>query len=162
MRVTALEGKLRCKTRLTNRDPPRDPPGIPTNPGSGKTPSSGPPAYAVIGLLVALLLLGTGTFLWLDGRAGEPVVGGPFTLTDGSGRTVTDGDFRGKYLLVYFGYTYCPDVCPTTLNAEADALDRLGKKADLLRPVFITVDPRRDTPAVIKQYQRRSRRVCWG
>ena len=55
-------------------------------------------------------------------------------------------------MLVYFGYTYCPDVCPTTLNAVADALDRLGKKADDLQPLFITVDPRRDTPAVMKQY----------
>jgi protein SCO1/2 len=113
---------------------------------------TGPPAYAVIGLLVALLLLGTSAFLWLSDEAGGPAVGGPFTLVDGNGHTVTDRDFRGKYLLVYFGYTYCPDVCPTTLTAVADALDRLGKKADQVDPVFITVDPRRDTPAVIKQY----------
>jgi protein SCO1 len=113
---------------------------------------SGPPAYAIIGLLVALLLLGTGAFLWLSGQAGGPAVGGKFSLTDGSGRAVTDRDFRGKYLLVYFGYTYCPDVCPTTLNAVGDALDKLGKKADQLQPLFITVDPRRDTPAVIRQY----------
>jgi protein SCO1/2 len=119
---------------------------------AAKQPRPGPPAYAVIGLLVALLLLGTGAFLWLSGEAGGPVVGGPFALVDGNGHTVTDGDFRGKYLLVYFGYTYCPDVCPTTLNAVADALDRLGRKADRLQPLFITVDPRRDTPAVIKQY----------
>jgi len=112
----------------------------------------GPPAYAIIGLMVALLLLGTGAFLWLNGEAGAPTVGGPFALVDGNGHSVTDRDFRGKYLLVYFGYTYCPDVCPTTLNAVADALDRLGKKADLVQPVFITVDPRRDTPAVVKQY----------
>jgi protein SCO1/2 len=123
---------------------------------SGKSvespPRGGPPAYAIIGLLVALLLLGTGGFLWLNGEAGGPVVGGPFTLTNGDGQTVTDRDFRGKYMLVYFGYTYCPDVCPTTLNALADALDRLGAKADRLQPLFVTVDPRRDTPAVIKQY----------
>ncbi|HLB98036.1 MAG TPA: SCO family protein [Acetobacteraceae bacterium] len=115
-------------------------------------PASGPPAYAVIGLLVSLLLLGTGAFLWLNGNAGGPVVGGPFTLVSGDGHTVTDRDFRGKYLLVYFGYTYCPDVCPTTLNAVADALDKLGSSADRLQPLFITVDPRRDTPQVIKQY----------
>ncbi len=120
--------------------------------GPAPKPGSGPPAYAIVGLLVALLLLGTGAFLWLNGQAAGPVVGGKFSLSDGRGRTVTDRDFRGKYLLVYFGYTYCPDVCPTTLNAEADALDRLGKKADLLQPLFITVDPRRDTPAVIQQY----------
>jgi protein SCO1/2 len=117
-----------------------------------KKPAGGPPVYAVIGLLVALLLLGTGTFLWLNGDTGGPAVGGPFTLEDSSGHTVTDRDFRGKYMLVYFGYTYCPDVCPTTLNAVADALDRLGKKVDDLRPLFITVDPHRDTPAVMKQY----------
>lgn len=117
-----------------------------------KTPAGGPPVYAMIGLLVALLLLGTGTFLWLNGDTGGPSVGGPFTLEDSSGHPVTDRDFRGKYMLVYFGYTYCPDVCPTTLNAVADALDRLGNKADGLQPLFITVDPRRDTPAVMKQY----------
>ena len=55
-------------------------------------------------------------------------------------------------MLVYFGYTFCPDVCPTTLNEVADALDRLGGKADRLQPIFITVDPKRDTPAVVKQY----------
>jgi len=119
---------------------------------AAKQPRPGPPAYAVIGLLVALLLLGTGAFLWLSDEAGGPVVGGPFSLVDGDGHTVTDADFRGKYLLVYFGYTYCPDVCPTTLNAIAGALDKLGKKADRLQPLFITVDPRRDTTAVIRQY----------
>jgi protein SCO1/2 len=113
---------------------------------------SGPPVYAIIGLLIALLLLGTGGFLWLNGEAGGPVVGGPFTLENADGQTVTDRDFRGKYMLVYFGYTYCPDVCPTTLNAVADALDKLGNKADRLQPLFVTVDPRRDTPAVMKQY----------
>jgi protein SCO1/2 len=122
------------------------------DPRATDKPRSGPPAYAVIGLLVALLLLGTGAFLWLNGEAGGPAVGGPFTLVSGDGHTVTDRDFRGKYLLVYFGYTYCPDVCPTTLNAVAGALDKLGSTADRLQPLFITVDPRRDTPEVIKQY----------
>ncbi len=120
--------------------------------GAGKRLGAGPPAYAIIGLLVALLLLGTGAFLWLNGEAGGPVVGGPFSLVDGDGHTVTNQDFRGKYMLVYFGYTYCPDVCPTTLNAVAEALDKLGKQADRLQPLFITIDPRRDTPAVMKQY----------
>jgi protein SCO1 len=113
---------------------------------------AGPPAYAVIGILIVVLLLGTGAFLWLNGEAGGPTVGGPFTLENSNGQTVTDQTFRGKYMLVYFGYTYCPDVCPTTLNAVADALDRLGKKADELEPIFITVDPKRDTPGVMKQY----------
>jgi protein SCO1 len=119
---------------------------------AAKASGVGPPAYAIIGLMVALLLLGTGTFLWLNGEAAGPVVGGPFTLVDGSGHTVTNREFLGKYMLVYFGYTYCPDVCPTTLNAVATALDKLGKQADRIQPLFITVDPHRDTPAVIKQY----------
>jgi protein SCO1 len=113
-----------------------------------------PPAviYGIIGLVVALLILGTGAFIWLSQGGTASFVGGPFTLADGTGRPVTDRDFRGKYMLVYFGYTFCPDVCPTTLNEVADALDHLGGKADRLQPVFITVDPKRDTPAVVKQY----------
>ena len=106
---------------------------------------------AVAGLVVAVLLLGGGAFMWLSGNAG-PTVGGPFTLENGSGQTVTDKTFRGKYMLVYFGYTFCPDVCPTTLNHVADALDKLGPEANRLTPVFITVDPKRDTPAVMQQY----------
>jgi len=107
--------------------------------------------YAIIGILVAVLLLGAGVFVCLSG--GPPsLLGGQFTLEDGTGKQVSDRDFRGKYMLVYFGYTFCPDVCPTTLNEVADAMDRLGAKADRLQPIFITVDPKRDTPAVVKEY----------
>lgn len=110
-------------------------------------------AYALIGVLLAALLIGTGTFLWLGGNSGRiPTVGGPFTLEDGDGHAVSDATFRGHYMLVYFGYTFCPDVCPTTLNAVADAMDKLGPKADRIRTLFITVDPNRDTPTVVKQY----------
>ena len=126
-----------------------------TERNTGRPANPRPPAtfiYAVVGLLVAVLLLGAGGFLWLTGSTGGPAIGGPFTLESSSGKTVTDRDFRGKYMLVYFGYTYCPDVCPTTLNAVAAALDKLGPKAKDLRPIFITVDPQRDTPAVMKQY----------
>jgi protein SCO1/2 len=111
--------------------------------------------FATMGVLLAVLLLGAGGFMWLAGGAngGNGIaIGGPFTLEDGSGKPVTDRDFRGKYMLVYFGYTFCPDVCPTTLSAVADAMDRLGPDAAKLRPLFITVDPRRDTPAVVKKY----------
>jgi protein SCO1/2 len=111
--------------------------------------------YAVMGVTLAVLLIGAGAFLWLTGGSRNNAgfgVGGPFTLQDGSGKTVTDRDFRGKYMLVYFGYTHCPDVCPTTLNAVADALDKLGPKAQRIVPLFITVDPKRDTAAVVKQY----------
>jgi protein SCO1/2 len=110
--------------------------------------------YATMGLLLAVLLVGAGGFLWLSSNGGNsPIsIGGPFTLQDGSGKPVTDRDFRGKYMLVYFGYTFCPDVCPTTLNAVADAMDKLGPASSRIQPVFITVDPKRDTPQVVKQY----------
>jgi len=109
--------------------------------------------YAMVGVLVAILLLGTGGFMLLTGtQPAALTVGGPFTLTDGDGKTVTDQTWRGKYMLVYFGYTFCPDVCPTTLAAVSDALDKLGPKADRLQPLFVTVDPKRDTPEVVKQY----------
>lgn len=108
--------------------------------------------YAMAGLLAAVLLLGVGGFLWLSGSTGGLAVGGPFTLVNGNGQTVTARDFRGKYMLVYFGYTYCPDVCPTTLNDIAGALTKLGPKAKDLAPIFITVDPQRDTPPVMKRY----------
>jgi protein SCO1/2 len=110
--------------------------------------------YATMGLLLAVLLVGAGGFLWLSRSGGNGAlgIGGPFTLQDGSGKTVTDKDFRGKYMLVYFGYTFCPDVCPTTLNAVADAMDKMGPAASRIQPLFITVDPKRDTPPVVKQY----------
>jgi len=79
-------------------------------------------------------------------------LGGPFTLTDQSGKTVTDFDYRGKYLLVYFGYTYCPDLCPTGLEAIAHTLDQLGRDAKKIQTIFITIDPARDTPKKLKEY----------
>lgn len=79
-------------------------------------------------------------------------LGGPFTLVGADGKAVTDQDFRGKWMLIYFGYTFCPDVCPTTLNSIAQALVQLRSHADALVPIFITVDPARDTPKVIGDY----------
>jgi protein SCO1/2 len=82
-----------------------------------------------------------------------PAIGGPFTLTDGGGHRVSDRDFRGKWLLVYFGYTHCPDACPTTLSDLAAGLDKLPAEArQHIRVLFITVDPGRDTPPVIGSY----------
>jgi protein SCO1 len=107
--------------------------------------------YAVAGVLLALLMFGTAGFLWFGSRA-RASIGGPFTLENGAGQQVTDQSFRGKYMLVYFGYTYCPDVCPTTLQSLANALDTLGAKAKDVVPIFITVDPARDTPAVMQRY----------
>ncbi len=110
--------------------------------------------YIVMAVLVTVLLIGAGGFLWLSSSGGNNAmqIGGPFTLEDGAGKPVSDKDFRGKYMLVYFGYTFCPDVCPTTLNAVAEAMDKLGSAASRIQPLFITVDPKRDTPAVVKQY----------
>lgn len=79
-------------------------------------------------------------------------IGGPFTLTDQTGKRVTDKDFRGRYLLIYFGYTFCPDVCPTELQMIARGMEILGDKGKNVVPVFITVDPDRDTVAVMKDY----------
>jgi protein SCO1 len=81
-----------------------------------------------------------------------PQIGGHFALSTVDGDRVTDETFRGKWLLVYFGYTFCPDVCPTTLSAMAQALQKLGPLADKVQPVFITVDPERDTPKIVGEY----------
>ena len=83
-------------------------------------------------------------------------MGGPFTLTDQNGRRVSDRDFAGKYRLVYFGYTFCPDVCPVDLQVIGAGLRRFEAsdpaRAARVQPIFITVDPARDTPAVLRQY----------
>jgi cytochrome oxidase Cu insertion factor (SCO1/SenC/PrrC family) len=76
---------------------------------------------------------------------GRGAVGGPFTLTDQNGRPRSDTEFRGKLMIVYFGYTYCPDICPTDLMAISQALDALGSEAEGVQPIFITIDPERDT-----------------
>ena len=83
---------------------------------------------------------------------GTPTIGGPFTLVNQAGKTVTDKDFRGQYLMIYFGYTYCPDVCPTSLTNMSDALDLLGEKAAEVTPMLITIDPGRDTPEHLREY----------
>ncbi len=101
--------------------------------------------------LILLLALGWGA-VWMGSLRPTAAIGGPFTLTDTTGRRVTDADFRGKWLIVYFGYAYCPDVCPTQLQTIATALDLLGPQANAVTPIFITVDPARDTPAALGQY----------
>jgi protein SCO1/2 len=85
--------------------------------------------------------------------AASPVtIGGPFTLTAPDGTTVTDQTYRGKWLLVYFGYTFCPNSCPMTLNEIATALEKLGADAANVKPLFITIDPQRDTREVMERY----------
>lgn len=112
--------------------------------------------FAAFALLAALVIAGTAYYF--SGQvqtatgSGTALVGGPFTLTDQDGRKVTDKDFRGRYMLVFFGYTYCPDFCPTELQVMSVALENLGAKADAIQPIFISFDPERDTPEVLKQY----------
>ena len=84
--------------------------------------------------------------------ASAAAVGGPFELTDQNGRTVTDKDFRGHPLLVFFGFTHCPDVCPTTLFELSEIMRNLGPDADRTAALFISVDPERDTPEAMKDY----------
>jgi protein SCO1/2 len=81
----------------------------------------------------------------------EPI-GGPFALIDHNGHPRTDADFRGKFMLIYFGFTFCSDVCPTDLQSIATALDRLGTAGEAIQPLFITVDPEKDTPDQLKGY----------
>jgi len=83
---------------------------------------------------------------------GRGSVGGPFELVDHTGTKRTDADFRGKLLLVYFGYTYCPDVCPTDLLQISLAVDKLGSAGLDVQPLFISVDPERDTITALAQY----------
>ncbi len=84
--------------------------------------------------------------------SGGLTVGGPFTLVDQNGVTRRPEDFRGKLMLIYFGYTYCPDICPTELQVMTLALERLGVRAAEIQPIFITIDPERDTTAQMKDY----------
>lgn len=100
----------------------------------------------------ALMLLAAGGLaLGLRSAAPSPP-GGNFRLVAGDGRVVTEHDFPGRALLIYFGYTSCPDVCPQTLRRMAEALARLGPEGAGIQPLFITVDPARDTPAMMRRY----------
>ncbi len=85
-------------------------------------------------------------------KSGPARVGGSFTLTSHLGNRTSTDSFRGKYMLVYFGYTYCPDICPSELQKISSALDQLGDKSARIQPLFITVDPRRDTAEVLADY----------
>jgi protein SCO1/2 len=109
--------------------------------------------------LTAFVLGGVGAVISvreapLTQTTGEASVGGPFRLTAHNGREVTDADFRGKLMLVFFGYSYCPDICPTELQVMTDALNMLGDDAVKIQPLFITVDPQRDTPEQLATYMK--------
>jgi len=108
-----------------------------------------------------LLLVGIGgSLLWLKPSSesfgptlpASVAIGGAFSLTDETGTPVTDATYRGRYMLVFFGFTYCPDVCPTELAKITATLDLLGQDAQKVAPLFVTVDPARDTPEALAQY----------
>lgn len=113
-------------------------------------------------VVLALLSAGLAAFLVarLDGAAplptrttGEALIGGPFGLVDQRGRRVTEADFRGRWMLVYFGYTHCPDICPLGLQTMMQALDLVPPPvAERIVPVFVTVDPERDTVEAVRNY----------
>ena len=108
----------------------------------------------MLGALIGLgaMILGT------DGQrnrvvtSGTALIGGPFELVGKNGQTITDKDFRGRHMLVFFGFTRCPDICPAKLQVMAAALDDLGSDADKIVPIFITLDPERDTPEAVTDY----------
>ena len=108
----------------------------------------------VLSILAALLLWRETPLTGGSESAGfsSVPIGGPFKLVDQNGQVRTDKDFHGHFVLLYFGYTFCPDVCPTTLALMAAALGKMGPQAARITPLFITIDPARDTPAALKTY----------
>jgi cytochrome oxidase Cu insertion factor (SCO1/SenC/PrrC family) len=117
-----------------------------------------PKKNLLIGLLAFLIIIGVLVYaggMWPGGqgpRLPSIAIGGPFALEASDGRTVTDQTYRDKWQLIYFGYTLCPDACPTALNDIASAMETLGPLAAKVQPIFITVDPQRDTREVMASY----------
>lgn len=118
-------------------------------------------AWGAVGVVGFLLLATTGGWLVSDGPLAPPrvatgpqtlAIGGPFSLTDHRGRAVTEADFRGRPMAVFFGFTHCPDVCPTTLGEMTALIEALGPDADRLHWLFISVDWERDTPEALAGY----------
>jgi protein SCO1/2 len=110
-------------------------------------------AAALVAIVATVGLVWHWDVRQVQGSAGEALIGGPFTLTDQHGTRVTEEDFAGRFMLVYFGYTFCPDICPTSLTVMAAALDQLPKEqAEQVVPIFITVDPARDTVEQLAAY----------
>ena len=122
-----------------------------------RTPQALIPYLAMIAAVIAGLLWHAGDQVGRLGRAvqtGSAQIGGPFALIDQDGKTRTDGDFHGRFALIYFGYSFCPDVCPTTLAEMGAALDKLGPKRSRVVPLLITIDPERDTPKILHDYMK--------
>ncbi|MFC3676187.1 SCO family protein [Ferrovibrio xuzhouensis] len=110
----------------------------------------------IVAVLVLVGIAGFAAVRWLapsqEQSAGAASIGGPFQLTNQDGQPVSDQTYAGKLMLVYFGYTNCPDICPTALQTIAIAMDDLGAAGDKVQPILITVDPERDTAPVLKEY----------
>jgi len=110
----------------------------------------------IIAAFAASLVVGLVIMLWAMGGlrtvTAPAAIGGPFQLTDQAGRTVTESNMKGRPTLIFFGYTHCPDVCPTSLFEMSEVLRAMGKDADRVNAYFISVDPERDTTAAIKDY----------
>jgi protein SCO1 len=117
-----------------------------------KQPRSAAFALRAAATAFVVVALGFAAFILVSpsGRPRAALIGGPFALENGDGKTVSDQTLRGRPFLVYFGYTHCPDVCPTELAHISDILNKMGKKA--IPALFITVDPERDTPKVMQDY----------
>jgi protein SCO1/2 len=114
--------------------------------------------FVIAGFLIGAIA-GAGVLLLATPQGGQPVqssgaalIGGPFSLVGADGKPVTDRDFRGRYMLIFFGFTHCPDICPAELQVIAQALEQLGDKAKKVVPIFITLDPERDTPQAMANY----------
>ena len=131
------------------------------DPQSRGTQTATPRFLLIAAALAGCLVLATGLLLFVGyrdsprGIAGtvlSSAIGGPFRMIDQNGKPFTEADLKGKWHLIFFGYTHCPDVCPTTLNELSLALDRLGAKRDQVGIVMITVDPERDTQETLKSY----------
>ena len=118
---------------------------------------------ALLVALIAAVAVAAGAYLWRAGddtkrtaetrSTGKALIGGPFALVDHTGRTRTEKDLLGKFAVVNFGFSNCPDVCPATLQTISDALEMLGPAAQRIRPVFVSVDPDRDTVERLKTYK---------
>ncbi|MGB3036490.1 MAG: SCO family protein [Methyloceanibacter sp.] len=115
-------------------------------------------AFVIAGFLIGAIA-GAVVLLVANPQGGQPVqssgaalIGGPFSLVGADGKPVTDRDFRGRYMLIFFGFTHCPDICPAELQVIAQALEQLGDKAKTVVPIFITLDPERDTPEAMANY----------
>jgi protein SCO1/2 len=115
-------------------------------------------AFVIAGFLIGAIA-GAAVLLVANPQGGQPVqssgaalIGGPFSLVGADGKPVTDRNFRGRYMLIFFGFTHCPDICPAELQVIAQALEQLGDKAKKVVPIFITLDPERDTPEAMANY----------